>query len=346
MLPNWAYLYGKPEISGDLRTEFSDFIVKEQLPFEPSGAGEHLLIYIRKTDVNTVTVARALAKYFEVKDALVSYAGLKDRFAITEQWFGVHLPGKQPDDLSGFSLPGVEVLIHQRHDKKLRIGSLSGNRFTICLRNVSDINALQRRWHAVVEHGVPNYFGEQRFGRDGGNIERANALFSGQKVKDKKKRSMYLSAARSLVFNQMISSRIEHQLFERLQVGDVMMLAGTQSVFVLDEVDQTIEQRFAEKDVDLSAPMWGAGQLMTQAEPLALEQKVAEQYSDICQGLAKFGLKQERRRIRLNITDANIDCDNQQQLVTLSFSLPAGCFATSVLRELIDYRDLSLTRFE
>ncbi|GLX79667.1 tRNA pseudouridine synthase D [Thalassotalea insulae] len=346
MLADGAYLYGKPEITGDLRSELQDFVVKELLPFEPSGEGEHLLIKIRKADANTVMVARQLAKYFGVKDALVSYAGLKDRFAVTEQWFGIHLPGKQSYDLSSFTLPGVDILSYQRHHKKLRIGSLSGNHFTITLRNVSDVDALHRRWHGVTQHGVPNYFGEQRFGRDGGNIDRAKALFAGQKVKDKKKRSIYLSAARSLVFNQIISTRLEQQLFEQLQVGDVLMLAGSQSVFVLDKLSDDIKQRFVEKDLDITASMWGAGQLMTQEQPQALEQAVAEQYADICQGLAKFGLKQERRRIRLSITDAKIDIDAKQQMVTLHFSLPAGCFATSVLRELLDYRDLSLTRFD
>ena len=105
----------------------ADFKVFELLPFEPCGEGEHLFIHIRKTGANTLFVARQLAKYFNVKETLVSYAGLKDRFAVTEQWFGVHVPGKQTYDLSDLIIEGVEVLTYKRHNKKLRTGALSGN---------------------------------------------------------------------------------------------------------------------------------------------------------------------------------------------------------------------------
>ena len=341
MLPTFSYLYGEPQVTGDLRSNESDFKVFEQLPFSPCGEGEHLLIHIRKTGLNTVFVAKQLAKYFAVKENLVTYAGLKDRFAITEQWFGVHLPGKQQYDLSDLAIDGLEVISYARHNKKLRIGALSGNRFEITLRNVTDINEVIRRWHAVNEFGVPNYFGEQRFGIDGGNIERAAALFAGQKVKDKKKRGMYLSAARSLLFNHIISQRINENIFDKMQKGDVLMLAGTQSVFSLEAIDDVIEKRFSEKDVDITAPLWGAGQLMTLDAPLTLEQGLTENFADFCQGLTKFGLKQERRRIRLSLKDGVIASNEKENTITLAFTLAAGCFATTVLRELLVYKDLT-----
>jgi tRNA pseudouridine13 synthase len=341
MLPAFNYLYGTPTVTGDLRSSENDFKVFEQLPFSPCGEGEHLLIHVRKTGLNTGFVAKQLAKYFAVKENLVTYAGLKDRFAVTEQWFGVHLPGKQEYDLSDLAIGGVEVLNYARHNKKLRIGSLSGNRFEITLRNVSDINEVVRRWHAVSAFGVPNYFGEQRFGIDGGNIERATALFAGQKVKDKKKRGMYLSAARSLLFNHIISKRLENNVFDTLQIGDVLMLAGTQSVFPLEAIDDVIEKRFSEKDVDITAPLWGAGQLMTSGEPLTLEESLLESHGDFCHGLTKFGLKQERRRIRLLIKDGVIATNDAENSVTVTFTLAAGCFATTILRELLVYKDLT-----
>jgi len=344
MLKEPAYLHGTPQSSGILRTQMSDFKVFEQLPFTPCGEGEHLFIYIRKTGANTLFVARELAKYFKVKEQLVSYAGLKDRFAVTEQWFGVHVPGKQEYNLDDLNIEGVEVLEYQRHNKKLRTGALTGNRFELILRDVSAIKALTERWQKIVEQGVPNYFGEQRFGIDGGNIDRALALFSGQKVKDKKKRGIYLSAARSHIFNAVIDQRINRQVFEKVAVGDVLMLAGTQSVFHVDEVDDTIKQRLIDKDVDITAPMWGAGVLMTRDEPLALEQSIAEQNNEFCQGLPRFGLKQERRRIRLTISDAEIELLPSQEAenaVKVSFTLPAGCYATTVLRELINYQDMT-----
>lgn len=344
MLKEPAYLHGTPQSSGILRSQMSDFKVFEQLPFTPCGEGEHLFIYIRKTGANTLFVARELAKYFKVKEQLVSYAGLKDRFAVTEQWFGVHVPGKQEYNLDDLNIEGVEVLKYQRHNKKLRTGALTGNRFELILRDVTAIKALTERWQKIVEQGVPNYFGEQRFGIDGGNIDRALALFSGQKVKDKKKRGIYLSAARSHIFNAVIDQRINRQVFEKVAVGDVLMLAGTQSVFHVDEVDDTIKQRLIDKDVDITAPMWGAGELMTSDEPLALEQSIAEQNNEFCQGLPRFGLKQERRRIRLTISDAEIELLPNQEAenaVKVIFTLPAGCYATTVLRELVNYQDMT-----
>jgi len=350
MLPELNFLHGKPVSTGLLRNQKSDFKVFEQLPFSPCGEGEHLYIHIRKTGANTVFVARELAKYFKIKEQLVSYAGLKDRFAVTEQWFGVHVPGKQEYDLSNLDIEGVEVVSYKRHNKKLRTGALTGNRFELILRNVTELKALHERWQKIVLHGVPNYFGEQRFGIDGGNIDKALALFSGTKVKDKKKRGMYLSAARSTIFNAIINERIKKEIFSQVQVGDVLMLAGTQSVFHLDEIDPSIIQRFNEKDIDITAPMWGSGELMTTGEPKLLEQEIANNYTEFSQGLPRFGLKQERRRIRLVTHNADIEVLPNETLsdtpsndtistVKISFFLAAGSYATTVLRELIDYQD-------
>ncbi|NQY35324.1 MAG: tRNA pseudouridine(13) synthase TruD [Alteromonadaceae bacterium] len=379
MLPNQAYLYGKPKSCGKLRSKMADFKVFEQLPFQPCGEGEHLFIHIRKTGANTVFVARQLAKYFTVKESLVSYAGLKDRFAVTEQWFGVHVPGKQVYDLSELDIEGVEVLSYARHNKKLRIGALTGNRFELTLRQVTDVEALEQRWQEIAQHGVPNYFGEQRFGINGGNIDKARALFSGTKVKDKKKRGIYLSAARSFIFNSIVNQRIEEQRFNQIIDGDVCMLAGTQSVFAVDSVDEILTKRYLDKDIDITAPMWGAGELMTNGDAQIIEQQVADANQDFSEGLPRFGLKQERRRIRLCISETSIDIEEsdiqkndiqetdikiniavkelntiadtntgiktgtnaETSTVKLSFFLPAGCYATTVLRELIDYQDMT-----
>jgi len=345
MLPEFAYFYGRPISTGQLRTTMADFKVFEQLPFEPCGEGEHLFVHVRKTGANTVFVARQLAKYFSVKEQLVSYAGLKDRFAVTEQWFGIHVPGKQVYDLSDLVIEGVEVLSYKRHNKKLRIGALTGNCFELTLRNVSSINELEARWQKISIQGVPNYFGEQRFGINGGNIDKALNLFSGTKVKDKKKRGIYLSAARSYIFNNIVSNRIKQQRFDQLNTGDVCMLSGTQSVFVTESIDDKLNQRYLEKDIDITAPMWGAGDLMSTGEVNLFEQQIADESEIFCQGLPRFGLKQERRRIRLNISNTELSIEDIAQSplknVTLSFFLPAGCYATTVLRELIVYQDMT-----
>jgi tRNA pseudouridine13 synthase len=186
---------------------------------------------------------------------------------------------------------------------------------------------------------VPNYFGEQRFGINGGNIEKAKHLFSGGKVNDKKKRGMYLSTARSLIFNNVISQRIEKATFDTLMNGDVLMLANTQSVFLAKTIDESLEERHLSHDVDITAPMWGAGELMTTTDALAFEQSVATQQPVFCEGLPRFGLKQERRRIRLVMKEPKIEVDNDT--VTLSFFLPAGAYATTIMRELINYTDMT-----
>ncbi len=341
VIEQFAYLLGKPPVTGDLRSCKEDFQVIEKLPFVPCGEGEHVFIKVRKTGVNTVQVARYFAQYFAVTDNQVSYAGLKDRFAVTEQWFSIHLPGKQIIALDEFKHLGVEVLFSTRHNKKLRIGALSGNQFTIVLRNVSDVDELSRRWHVICASGVPNYFGEQRFGIDGGNLTSASQLFAGAKVKNKKKRGLYLSAARSFLFNQQVHHRLLDNCFEQLMVGDVMMLAGSQSVFSLDAVDQDIQRRFTEQDINITAAMWGTGALMTKETPLSRELAVKQEFAEFCHGLSRFGLKQERRKIRLTMSDATISIDQQDGRVDLSFTLAAGCFATAILRELLAYRDLT-----
>jgi tRNA pseudouridine13 synthase len=339
MTSDFLYLQGKPNVSGLFKTQMSAFKVYELLPFLPCGEGEHLLLHIRKSGANTLYVARQLARYFDIKESLVSYAGLKDRFAITEQWFGVHLPGKQDYDLSDLAIDGVELLHYARHNKKLRTGALTGNRFEITLMEVSDPAELTLRWQKIVEQGVPNYYGEQRFGIDNGNISKAQALFAGQKVKDKKKRGLYLSAARSWLFNQIISKRIEQGLFSTLVSGDVAMLSGSQSVFKIAEVTDELITRIQQQDIDISAALWGAGELMSTGQPAQLEQLIADGCPSFAQGLPRFGLKQERRRIRLTVSQPKLVVDGNRAM--LSFVLPAGSYATTVLRELLDYQDMS-----
>ena len=337
---NLPYLYGEPNVHGDLRSEMADFKVFELLPFTASGEGEHLFIHLQKTGVNTVFVARMLAKFFSVKEHAVSYAGLKDRFAVCQQYFSVHLPGNKSVDLSQLSIEGVEVLSAARHNKKLKTGTLLGNRFELILKNVTDIEVLNARWQQIIEHGVPNYFGEQRFGIEAGNLTRAKELFAGKKVKDKKKRGFYLSAARSFLFNQFVANRIENESFASLQPGDVCMLAGTQSVFLAEQVDQALINRLQQGDIDLTAPMWGRGQLMSKEDVQALEQNIADQHQEFAQGLEMFGLKQERRRIRLRLSTPKLEPLNENK-VKVSFCLPAGCFATTIMRELLQYQDLT-----
>ncbi|MBT1443375.1 tRNA pseudouridine(13) synthase TruD [Shewanella sp. JM162201] len=331
------YLYGKPEVKADIRSHNSDFQVKEILPFVPEGEGEHHLIHIRKDGLNTAQVAEMLSKFAGVHPKEVTFAGQKDKNAITEQWFGVRIPGKETPDWAAMSNEQLTVLSFARHSKKLRTGALSGNRFTLVLRNVSNPQALVERVKQIEQGGVPNYFGEQRFGHDGGNLIKARQMFQGRKVKDKNKRSLYLSAVRSELFNQVASARLTRFGAAPIE-GDCVMLSGSRSFFTAESWDDTLTKRLAEQDIQLSVPLWGRGLPLAVGQAGEFEAEVLLPFALERDGLEKEGLSQERRALLLRPEQLSYKVDGNA--VTLDFCLPAGAFATSVLRELCDYQDV------
>lgn len=330
------YLYGEPAITGLLRLQADDFIVEEQLNFSPSGAGEHILLYIEKTGQNTQYVAKQLADLTGLRARDISYAGLKDRHAVTRQWFCFKWPIKQPLDWQSWQLEGSTILQMLRHYRKLRLGALKANCFNIRLRQVSDCTALLQR-AAQLHQGVPNYYGEQRFGINGGNLTLAQQLFNGQSITDRKLRGLALSAARSFLFNCQLSARIEAGLFNTVLDGDVLQLDGSGSVFRVPQADATLQQRLAERDVHLTAALAGIGEPMVTGQAAQQEQAALAAYPLLLQGLQDYRLKAERRAMRLVPQQLQLQQDGND--IVLSFALPAGCFATSVLRELLQYRD-------
>lgn len=332
-----TYLYGKPAVSADIRTHNSDFQVKEILPFLPDGEGEHHLLHIRKDGLNTAQVAEMISRFAKVHPKEVTFAGQKDKNAITEQWFGVRIPGKETPDWAAMSNEQMQVLSFARHGKKLRTGALSGNRFTLVLRNVSDPEALVARLELVRDGGVPNYFGEQRFGHDGGNLVKARQMFEGRKVKDRNKRSLYLSAVRSELFNQVASARLARFGTASIE-GDCVMLSGSRSFFTAESWDDSLNKRLAEQDIQLSAPLWGRGEQLAKGDAAAFESSVLAAYELERNGLEKEGLTQERRALLLRPEQLSFKLDGDA--LTLDFCLPAGAFATSVLRELCEYTDI------
>lgn len=331
---DFSYLSEPPLCSAKIRCFAEDFQVVEELGFTPEGAGEHVFLYIRKTGENTDWVARQLANFAQISPRDVSYAGKKDRHAVTEQWFCVKFPIKRNLNWALFGGDSIQVLQSVRHPRKLRLGTLQGNRFRLCLREVSDMQELQRRVEHVAETGVPNYFGEQRFGRGFGNLTKGIALLKGEyQERQRNKKGMYISAVRSWLFNQFVSQRIEQGLWSRLLLGDAMMIEGSHSCFVIDEIDESIQERFVAQAVHVTAPMWGHGDLLTQVEAREWENAQAQCRDEICQLLCNVSLKQERRAIRLLPKGLHLDVESDN-VAWLEFSLPAGAFATSVLREL------------
>lgn len=330
---DWQYLHGEPEFSGRLKVEPEDFVVEEDLGFEPSGEGEHILLHIRKRGQNTQWVARELARLAGVTQRDITWAGLKDRHAVTQQWFGVHLPGKAMPDFTPLESDDIQILAMARHHKKLRVGALKGNFFRLRIRELAGAGDLDARLAAIAEQGVPNYFGAQRFGFNGGNLDQARAMFGGKRIKDRNKRSLYLSAARSYLFNLAVSHRLSRQLADQLLPGDCVMLAGSQSFFTLEEPDDTLLSRYSEGDIRLSAPLWGRGRLPSAAAAAELEQAALADHADLCEGLEANGLKQERRALLLR--PEQLSWQRQGDQLEVSFWLPAGSYATSVMRELV-----------
>lgn len=330
---DFNYLYGKPQSSGVFKKSCEDFNVQEDLGFELSGEGEHVCLWVQKVGENTQYLARQLAKFAEIPARNVSYAGLKDRQGDTKQWFSLHIPGKITPDFSLFESPGVTILKVIRHNKKIKTGALAGNYFSIVLREISDKSALQEALEKV-QNGVPNYFGQQRFGFDGYNINAALTMFQGRKIKDRFKRGIYLSAARSYLFNQVVSARIKANLYNKPLLGDCVQFVGNRSYFPLTELDSASIQRLDSREVCLTAPLWGAGELTSESDAKEYELSLLSDYQEIQAGLAKNGLKQERRPLLL-IPEQFSASWLDDSSVKIDFYLPSGCYATSVLRELI-----------
>ena len=230
---NLTYLHGKPQGKGLLKANPEDFVVVEDLGFEPDGEGEHILVRILKNGCNTRFVADALAKFLNIHAREVSFAGQKDKHAVTEQWLCARVPGNAMPDLSKFELEGCKVLEYARHKRKLRLGALKGNDFTLVLREVTDRDDVEKRLKAITERGVPNYFGAQRLALVAATCwARCAGRKAARRCAIRNKRSFWLSAARSALFNQIVSERLKKPDANQVVVGDALQLAGRGSWFV------------------------------------------------------------------------------------------------------------------
>jgi tRNA pseudouridine13 synthase len=384
-------VYQPLKLSATLKSCAEDFIVEEDVSVDFSGDGEHCWIYLQKKACNTDWVAQQLAKFCQVKKMAVSYAGLKDRHALTSQWFSVQLPGKPTPDWSAFEeffLQGrqsedetVRVLQSFRHNRKLQRGALKGNHFRIILRDLSDNSEesserIRQRCQQISQSGVPNYFGEQRFGRGHNNLEQAIKFFSApHKRLAKHKRSIYLSASRSWIFNHILSARIEQHNWDKRLAGDVFMLDGRSACFKDSSIGSSgdtsgdvagheagheagqvaglaedvaakdieavatteiaikeIERRLANNEIHPTAAMWGDGEIMVTGAAAALEASIIDRLPVFRDGLVSARLQGQRRACR--VIPANMECFIQDDTVAISFSLPAGSYATIVLAEI------------
>jgi tRNA pseudouridine13 synthase len=307
-LPEWARAFGEPVCKAEMRSEPEDFVVEEELGFSPDGAGEHDFHDTWKTGANTAWVARQLARHAGVSVRDVGYSGLKDRHAHTRQTFSVRRPNREGTDWTALHVDGIEIVQIARHSKKLRRGAHRSNRFQIRLRGMAmsaDVAALEDRLAIIAANGVPNYFGEQRFGRDGGNLDLANRVLAGQRV-NRDKRSIAISAARSFYFNEALDQRVRGGTWDRILPGDVANLDGSNSVFDVDQVDDELERRCVEMDIHPTAAL---------------------------PGIETLNVKAGTRSLRLPVRLFTWEFESGGLL--LRFMLPRGGYATAVIREIV-----------
>ncbi|MDD0972410.1 tRNA pseudouridine(13) synthase TruD [Pseudomonas fontis] len=322
--------------SAVLKAVAEDFQVDEVLDIPLSGTGEHLWVWVEKRELNTEEAARRLAKAAGVPLRTVSYAGLKDRQALTRQWFSLHLPGKSDPDLSAAQNETLSILKSTRHSRKLQRGAHSANGFTLRLTQLkADQAALNARLETLRSQGVPNYFGSQRFGFDGGNVHDARQWAERQALPEQRNvRSRLLSAGRSFVFNQVLAARVADGTWQQAQVGDLLAFTDSRSFFPAGEAECS-DPRLAILDLHPTGPLWGEGLPATQGAPGTIEQRIGEQEAALCQWLGRANLNQERRIMRLPIGGLTWHYP-EPDILQLEFVLPAGCFATVVVRELVD----------
>lgn len=333
-IPSYAFASHEPTVKGQIRQQLTDFQVDEDLGFELTGEGEHVCLHIKKTGANTEWVAKQIARFAQVRNMDVSYAGMKDRHAVTTQWFSIYMGNKPEPDWSQFTHDEFEILTMTRHAKKIRKGSLKSNRFILVIRDLEgNLDELEPKLNWIQQHGVPNYFGEQRFGHD--NLDQAIAMLKGeQKVKSKHLRGIYLSTVRSFLFNQILSERIQQNIWNQAIDGDVMQLNGSQSVFALDAVTDEIKQRLTEFDIHPTCSLAGDGEPLLKAAAAQLEQQILQPHEDLIEGLRNARLKLAHRATRIKVEQLEWEWKETNTL-QVAFSLEAGSYATSVLRELV-----------
>jgi tRNA pseudouridine13 synthase len=257
---------------------------------------------------------------------------MKDRHAETRQWFSVRRAG--PVDWGTFDADGVVILEQRRHQRKLRRGAHAGNAFRIALRAAGkDLPqaAIEQRLASIASEGVPNYFGEQRFGRDGGNLDLCRRLFAGRRL-SRAKRSIALSAARALLFNAILAQRVENGSWNRILQGELANLDGSASVFAVDEVNDELVRRCTEKDIHPSGTLWGDASPRAGGIVAALEKAAVAPHLELADGLIAARMQPASRSLRLLVRDLRWQL--KDDALWLEFSLAKGGYATAVLCEI------------
>ena len=352
-----AAVASRAECQAQCKTVPEDFVVHELLGWQPGGAGEHLLVQVRKRGLNSADVVDALAKAVKLKSRDLGMAGMKDRVAVTEQWVSLPWPIKQSlPDWPSLTAPlfsdrvatSVEILDVVRHHRKLPRGAHTGNRFRIVLRDFAgDRQLLERRLLAVQLRGFPNYYGPQRFGRDGSNVRQALSWFDGTAGRvSRTRQGLLLSAARSYLFNRICSQRVSEGNWLTPRLGEPMLLDASSSYFLPETIDAELLDRIARADVHTSGPLMGApGKNSSAAEQASYEREHQQLLADpiaasLCQGLLAHGVASARRALRAAPKELLWHWAEPDTLV-LQFELAKGVYASALLLECLDVQEPS-----
>ncbi|WP_197019103.1 tRNA pseudouridine(13) synthase TruD [Thioalkalivibrio sp. HK1] len=322
-----------PPARARLSDDAQDFRVVEIPKFTAQGSGSHAWLKIEKRRLDTIEVADALARLAGVPPSAVGFAGMKDRVSVATQWFSVDLANRPHPAWERLQSDALSVLEATSHSRKLRRGALLGNRFEIVLRKVliENEDRFQRRLEGLRQRGMANYFGAQRFGIDGSNLRLAeDLLIRRRRIKDRFRRSLALSAARSFVFNRVLAARTEGA--DDLLPGDVMMLEGRKSVFSAPEIDESMIERFSAGEIHPTGPLWGRGRRLVQGKALKVEDRIVADSWALCRGLERERVDQARRALR--VFARNLEVRLEGDRAHLSFDLPPGSYATVLIGSL------------
>jgi len=344
--PDWPQAGGEPSASALLRSSPEDFRVDEQLGFEPSGEGEHIFLQIEKRQLNTQDLVQRVSRLSGIPERDIGFSGMKDRNAVTSQWLSVRMAGKAEPDWHALEGEGdIRLLEARRHLRKLKRGVHRGNRFSLRLRELSgDQEALQQRLETLKVQGVPNYFGIQRFGRNGATLEQARHWMArgGRKI-SRNKRSLYLSAQRGYLFNHLLAVRVRAGNWKDILLGDVCMLQGSRSLFHAEEVDESLRKRALQRDIHPGLPLWGKGDASAALDRARQDLAGIDGAGEICDFLERAGLELAWRPARMLADDFCWQfCDDGS--LQLDFALGAGSYATALLDEFVRFTDAGIKK--
>jgi tRNA pseudouridine13 synthase len=319
-------------VGGRIKVHLEDFEVEEIPAYEPSGAGDHLFLWIEKRDVGAEFLVREMARRLAIPAGTIGVAGLKDRRAVTRQW--VSIPATAADRIAAIDGDDIRVLDSRRHGHKLRPGHLRGNRFRVLIRDAAgDPTPMLAR---LREQGMPNFYGPQRFGRDGETAALGLALLRREpaKLRGPFLRKLALSAAQSALFNDYLARRLGDGLLRTVLDGEVLAKWPTGGMFV--SCDPSADQpRLEAREIIPAGPIFGRKMFAAGGVAAQREAAVLRDAGLSAESFAGFGkLLTGTRRHNLVYVD-DLVAQYETDGLRLTFTLPAGSYATVLLREVM-----------